>query len=253
MLAANIHEVIERLEDILASPDVAPRHKLFPAIYRQVTAAIAEGIDAGRFDDGPRMDRFDTMFANRYFRAFERHRAGERCNGAWRVAFRFADDQRGIALQHILLGMNAHINLDLAVAAARVSPGGNIGALRDDFERINDLLAAMIDGAQAALGEFSPLLDTLDRVGGRVDEAIVEFSIKRARLSAWRTAERLAPLSAADQQPIIRQLDQTVKLLGRSVSRPGPVVSAAVSLVELTESNDTNAIVERLLQVRPGH
>jgi hypothetical protein len=38
-------------------------------------------------------------------------------------------------VQHVLLGMNAHINLDLGVAAAEVAPGPAIAGLRGDFDR----------------------------------------------------------------------------------------------------------------------
>jgi hypothetical protein len=251
MLASDVSDVIRRLDDIQSDASVPVHHKLFSVMYRQVTAAVAEGIANGDFEDGPRMDRFDTLFANRYLRAFERHRSGQPCSGAWRIAFEFADSGRGLVLQHLLLGMNAHINLDLAIAAARVAPGGNIDALRDDFERINDLLANMIDGIQGALGEFSPLVDPLDRIGGGLDEGSIEFSIQKARAAAWEAAEVLAQQPRARQRKTIQLLDRTVKLLGRSVIRPRPLVAAAVALVELTESDDIPAIIDRIRTIRP--
>lgn len=252
MPARDIEEVLVHLDQILDDTSVPVTLKLFPALYRQVTAAVRDGIAAGRFEDGPRMDRFDTHFANRYLRAFARHREGLRPSGAWRVAFRFGESGRGIAMQHLLLGMNAHINLDLAVAAARVAPGAEVTSLEVDFARINDLLASMVDGAQQAIGEFSPMLDVLDRVGGRVDEAVVEFSIRRARHAAWEATELLAPMERDSQRRSVRLLDRSVKMLGRSIARPGPVVAAAVGVVEITESRDVAAIVDRLRRLEAG-
>ena len=251
MLASDISEVIRQLDVIHQDESVAVQHKLFTVMYRQVTAAVAQGIANGDFDDGPRMDRFDTVFANRYLRAFHRYRSGQRCSGAWRVTFAFAESGRGVAMQHLLLGMNAHINLDLAIAAARATPGGDIAALRDDFERINDLLASMINGILSALGEHSPLIDTLDRIAGGVDKALIEFSITRARAEAWDAAEVLASQPQEQQRKTIRLLDRSVKRLGRSIIRPRPLMAAAVSLVEMTESDDVSAIVDRIRTIHP--
>ncbi|HCH63956.1 MAG: hypothetical protein CL927_16305 [Deltaproteobacteria bacterium] len=252
MLASDISEVIRLLDAILADPSLPAQHKLFVAMYRQVTEAVADGIVRGDFDDGPRMDRFDTAFANRYLHALAQYRQGKPLSGAWSVAFQFGESGDGIVLQHLLLGMNAHINLDLAIAAAEVAPTGALGLLRDDFERINDLLASMIDGVQAALGAYSPLLDTLDRVGGSADEAVIEFSITRARAAAWRAAELLASQTADQRAHTVSLVDQSVKLLGRSIARPGPLVAAAVQLISLTESDDVDAIVDRIRSLRPG-
>jgi len=44
----------------------------FAALYRQVTVAVRDAIHAGEFDDGPRMDAFDTAFGNRYLDALAR-------------------------------------------------------------------------------------------------------------------------------------------------------------------------------------
>lgn len=251
MRASDISEVVGLLDDILGDASLAPHHKLFAAMYRQVTAAVAEGIACEDFENGPRMDCFDTVFANRYFEALQQYRSGQPCSGPWQVAFAFGDSGRGIVLQHLLLGMNAHINLDLAIAAAEVAPEGNTGALRDDFERINDLLARMIDGVQDVLGDFSPMLHTIDRVGGKADEAVIEFSITRARAAAWAAAQLLASQSADRQGKSIVVLERSVEVLARSISEPGPLLAATMKLVALAESNDIDAIVERILSVRP--
>ena len=49
--------------------------------------------------------------------------------------------RRPIILQHLLLGMNAHINLDLGVCASELAEPGAIDAIRVDFDAVNDVLA----------------------------------------------------------------------------------------------------------------
>jgi len=65
--ARTIDEVIDQLDDIIAL-SIREQNRLgyFAALYRKVTAKVKEGIAEGRFDNGPRMERFDVTFANRY-------------------------------------------------------------------------------------------------------------------------------------------------------------------------------------------
>ena len=77
-----------------------------------------------------------------------------------------------LILQHLLLGINAHVNLDLAVVAAEICPGEEITALRDDFMRINAVLAALLPKVRLCIGRYSPLLDVLDRVRRRTGEKV---------------------------------------------------------------------------------
>lgn len=53
---------------------------------------------------------------------------------------------RPLILQHLLLGINAHINLDLGIAAAQTSPGDDLPDLRNDFVEINRVLVRQVDG-----------------------------------------------------------------------------------------------------------
>jgi hypothetical protein len=88
MAAENIDEVADGLAGIAREAELADdRIGCFAALYRQVTVEVRAAIRSGKFDDGARMDRFDTFFGNRCFEAYEawrRDRSGPRCR---RVAF----------------------------------------------------------------------------------------------------------------------------------------------------------------------
>ncbi len=124
MPASTIDEVLEHLDGTI---DLAHRQKsrlgYFAALYRNVTVKVREGILAGGFEDGARMERLDVAFANRYLDALERYHRGEDLSRCWRTSFEAAQNWHPIVLQHLLLGVNAHINLDLGIAAAQTSPG----------------------------------------------------------------------------------------------------------------------------------
>ena len=80
----------------------------FPALYRQITLQVKEGIQNGAFDDGPRMSRFDAAFANAYFAAYDAYRKHGRQSRAWQFAFDRTASGRQIILQNLLLAINAH-------------------------------------------------------------------------------------------------------------------------------------------------
>ena len=140
MSAKTIDEVIQQLDDIV---DMAYRQKsrlgYFAALYRKVTLKVKEGIGGGIFEDGERMERLDVIFANRYLNAIEQYQSNEMPTRSWQLTFETSKHWWPIVLQHLLLGMNAHINLDLGIAAAKTSPGDAIIDLKEDFKKINEI------------------------------------------------------------------------------------------------------------------
>ncbi|TDD96442.1 DUF5995 family protein [Actinomadura rubrisoli] len=247
MAAENIDDVIDGLAAIVRDADRAgDRAGYFAALYRQVTVEVRNAIRGGRFDDGARMDRFDTLFGNRYFDAYDawrRDQGGPRC---WRETFGLLRAGDTIIVQHLVLGVNAHINLDLAIAAARTSPGEAIHALRRDFMLINDILARVVLAVQDAVGDVSPFLRLLDQVGGRTDERILDFNIRQSRQEAWYNAVLLAGQDDAEREETIERLDVRATVLARLIARPGGLVRPAVELIRRSESDDVQAVITHL-------
>jgi hypothetical protein len=171
----------------------------FAARYRQVALAVKRAIDDGVFDDGERMSRLDAAFANRYLEALHAWRSDGRPSRSWRTAYRAADDDRPVLVQHLSLGVNAHINLDLPIASARLCPGEAIGELQRDFDLVNGILSTVLGDLQVRLAVLSPLLGALDVVLGRLDEEIVGFNVQKARSEA--VGRRRPPGAAAGGRP----------------------------------------------------
>jgi hypothetical protein len=245
--ARSIDQVIGRLDQVVRwSRENRNRAGYFAALYRKVTIEVREGIARGIFDDGPRMERLDVIFANRYLDAFARYRAGEQLSRSWLLAFDATGHWWPIVLQHLLLGINAHINLDLGVAAAETSPGAALAGLKRDFDRINATLASMVDEVQTELGQVWPLLRLLDWVGGRTDEQVIHFSIARARDAAWAVARELASASPEQRAGIIGRIDTTITALGRLIRYPGPLAGAVTRMIRLAELRSVPAIIEIL-------
>ena len=115
----------------------------------------------------------------------------------------------------ILAGVNAHTNLDLAVASAETAPGPAIHSLERDFQQISDL--------QDAIASVAPLMWLLDIAGGQDDERLVEFSLSKARDAAWLQALVLADLEGAEKEAAIGMADSVVSLIGARVLDPQDV------------------------------
>jgi hypothetical protein len=179
-----------------------------------------------------------VIFANRYLAARSGYRDGQALSRCWRVAFEATRKSRPIILQQLLLGMNAHINLDLGIAAAKAAPGDAFASLQGDFKRINQILASLVDVVEAEVDSVSPALSWLDRVGGRTDEAIVNFSIDRARDAAWSFATKLASRAESGWPDAIAEQDQQIAELARKIEHPGWLVSLALTWIRLRESSD---------------
>src|SRR5262245_52727421 len=109
-------------------------------MYARVTSQIMGSIDTGTFDDGERMDKFATVFATRYTAAFRRSIPRPAC---WQASWDVAGDERLLIVQHLLLGINAHVNFDLPQAVVAIARDtGDLASVRDDFDAVNDVLAA---------------------------------------------------------------------------------------------------------------
>ena len=140
------------------------------------------------------MRRFVVIFANYYLAAYDGFRDGRIPSTAWTLTFEAAQQWWPTVLQHLLLGMNAHINLDLGIAAACAAPGDRIADLKGGFDRINALLADQVEEVLAALAQISPLLGVLNKSlgptslspSGRRDQTQLQSRCRRTRTGEIR-------------------------------------------------------------------
>lgn len=243
-----IDKVIEELDRVLERAwDEEDRIGYFAALYRRVTVKVREGIlTHGVFDDPERMDRLDEVFAHRFLDALAAWQEGRPTSRCWEKAFEGARSWRPIILQQLVLGINAHINLDLGLAAARISPGDEIADLHHDFNQINAILYGLVNLVERQVGQVSPWLGLLFRVAGEDGVRAVEFSLSVARVEAWRFAEKLAPVPEPGQAPLIERKDREATDLARLVLHPGWLIDAALLIIRARESHDVRHVIDVL-------
>jgi hypothetical protein len=208
----------------------------FAAVYRGVTERIQEVIAegprsaGGTFEDPARMFRFDVIFANRFLAAFESWRQDPQApiSESWRLAFETAERERTGALGrnrrwsrlpilvHLLLGVNAHMNLDLGVAASTVAAGDAYPMLRDDFVAINTVLGSLAPRDRMQEEGVAPLERLADRwhwLSGHVIDADIEVR----REHSWQFGTKIAWLEGAVRDDAIAARDAAVAHQGREL------------------------------------
>jgi len=247
-----IVEVVDRLTEITRDARrCSSRLGFFAALYRTVTIEVARGIEEGRFADGQRMERLDVIFARRYLDAFDAWQRGADVSHSWRLAFEACAKWRPVVLQHLLLGMNAHINLDLGIAAATVAPGAALESLRHDFDEINVILASLIAGVQSEISAVSPWMHLLAAAAGQAEATVVGFNVRVARDVAWDVARRLAALDTGEWPLHIDAIDLAAAAFGRALLTPPILTSAALLVVRARETSSTARVIDTLADVHP--
>jgi hypothetical protein len=245
--------VVEQVDRILAwSRTNESRIGYFAALYWHVATTLSEALKRGEFEHSAEMERLNDVFFHRYLTAVHDLWAGRAPTQAWQVAFAAATDNDLIVVQQLLLGANAHINLDLAIAVAEAIPQADLAAFEPDYLKMNELLCSLIAGMSADISRFWPLLRLVSRLLGGADDAIVAFSLRKAREEAWATALLLAAMDPSERTAAIAQRDGEVADLARLVVNPGWVIGGVLRLLRQTERGSILEIIEDLLKTTRG-
>jgi hypothetical protein len=203
------------------------RRAVFATAYSVITDAIRERVRAGWFGDNAWAERYAVAFANLYREALAAYEAGatETLPKSWRFSFDTSRSGRGLLIQDLVLGVNAHVNHDLALALQLVGIDPDRQARYADHTLVNAVLAAATDRLQDQVCElYAPILGLLDLAGGRLDETLASFSVTKARESAWRIAVALANARDDGERALLRTgLDDAAAVLARLILSPNAV------------------------------
>lgn len=239
MQIQNIQGVISQLGQIVQQcMATRSRAGYFAALYKRMTEAVEAGIIANKFEDGPRMERLDMVFAQRYLDAYRAHGLQQNCSLSWQFTLDACADDAHIVLQHILLGVNTHINLDLAIAAATIAPGNSIYAMEKDFYYINQLISSLLDDVQECLSQVWPPMRVLAKIANGQQDAVINFSVDKARTTSWANAVMLANMTKTQQNAYILQMDRLVRNIGEKIKSPGFGTKLMLRAIRATEFDD---------------
>jgi len=115
-------ETIARMTVHYRDPGLEFQNKPFALLYLRTTEGMRDANIAGEFSDPPFWDReVIPTFARYYLDAYAAWKRGDRndVDPAWRIAFQARPDRLNCT-QLIYLGINAHVNNDLAFVIAEL-------------------------------------------------------------------------------------------------------------------------------------
>lgn len=243
-----IDEVLARMDMIVADCAASEsRLGYFAILYRQVTRRIKQGIEDGEFEDNPRMEILDIIFAGRFIDAYDQWKAGQTPTTSWSIAFEASQSSSYLVLQHLFLGINAHINLDLGIAASETMQSLPMAGIKNDFDKINLILAELVDGVKANISKVSPIFGWLIPLAKGRDEMLLNFSIQLARNGAWKYAgEYHADPDKAFQ---ISDRDKNISSLARKLIQPGKFLGFLIKIIGFAEWKSVQNTMTQLDEV----
>lgn len=246
-----IEEILKKLDEIIiwAKENQSPAG-YFACTYRIMTAQVLKGIQQKKFEDNLRMTQLDIAFATRYLEAWDAYSKGKKCTNSWYLAFEAAKNNNLLILQHIFLGMNAHINLDLGISAASIMPYRKITPLKTDFENINNVIASINQKVQDSLNKICYPVDFIDKISNGKDNAILDFAISKARDTSWTTAVIASNTPNFLKENVIGIVDYAAAKVASQILNPKILTPALLKELKKCESSDIVKNIEILASTK---
>lgn len=166
--------------------------------------------------DYPKQIFFDPAWINRlagkfsmlYFRSLTTEQRPASAEKAWKLVHDVAQDGRGTVAQDLLLGLNAHINYDLAYGIyLNMQEHGDgsdhllLPRRKFDHDQVNNLLLRCVPTIQATLTrDYGGEILLISRLLGSLDERITKSGLGHYRERVWWDA--ISFLCADDNRQI---------------------------------------------------
>ncbi len=200
------------------------RRAIFLGCYRLMTRNMLDAIEAGRFHDAVWVFNLLHCFSDYYFRALDLYeKASQATPQVWKLAHDATRDAEVTTMQHLLLGVNAHINFDLVFALydQLALEWGHLSAeqrtLRHaDHELVNRIIGETVDAVQdQVIDRHAPWFKVIDVLLGPTDEWLTSHLIAHWREEVWEHTSRYLELTTPEERAALRQhIEQHAVLFG---------------------------------------
>jgi hypothetical protein len=223
----DIAGVLARLDAVQAILDGLPpspgknRVAAFNALYRTITQRVADLLPTKHVKDARFLEALDVEFARLYFTALASWgRDDPHTPDAWEVLFRRGHDDRVTSLEAAVLGVNAHVNHDLALALVntwrRLGYPGD-GPQHPDYRLVNKIFYKEIPLLRRRFATAWQM--EIDRCVGELDDWSQCALVYTTRAWAWEQAERLWELreNRADFERACLVMDRAAAIAGETL------------------------------------
>lgn len=250
--------VIERLKAVQKILDLLPpspgknRVAAFNTLYLTITEQVADSLRSADCVDPEWLEVLDVEFARLYFKALGAWGVpGKNPADAWEVLFRRAYDDKVTVMDAAVLGVNAHINHDLALALLatwdRLGYPGE-GPQHPDYLLVNKIFYQQIPLLRRRFATAWQL--QIDRCVGDLDDWSQRILVRTTRAMAWEQAEALWELreDPKDYAHALRIMDRASACAGEALLRG----TSLLQVLWLTARAWTSRLWRRLTGRRSG-
>ena len=222
--------VIQQMQTLIQHwTDSQDSRCIFLSCYQLMTHNTLQAIEREEFYDSNWVHQLLNRFADYYFVALDAYEADPQAAPmVWQLAHNATRNPKAMAIQSLLLGVNAHINYDLVLTLVDVlSPEWNSldemqrEKRHSDHDRVNTIIAASIDAVQDDILEPAmPIMEFIDDVFGGLDERLISHLIRNWREDVWEHATRLLSMDGeGDKEELITRVEEDALKMGRLIYR----------------------------------
>lgn len=223
-------DVVQRMESLATLWGPSDRRSLFVNAYRLMSLSTLDAIEGGEFDDSAWVDRLLHRFADYYFDAVQGYSGeGGECPPVWKVAFDAAADEYVHPLRVLFLGINAHINYDLAFCLAEVMgdwnelDDGYRSSRRHDYHQVDNVIQHTVDSVQrSVVSPAAPEMGLIDLMLGPLDEWLFTRLIAGWRHDTWTDAVSILESGPTSVTEVIATIETRALGTAEKVLHVGP-------------------------------
>lgn len=241
----SVTEALAALEAVTARLfAVGDQRAAFPDIYAIITRRVAESVALGRgafFLEPQWISRLAGRFCERYLETLRWSlRSEPQDTGAWSVAYACCRIGDMLPVNHVMLGLSAHINYDLALGlAANIAEIGGandpatLARYKHDHDAVNHLLRASVPEAfdHLVAKHQCPASKLLYRHGYAAAEWIAMQLLTTWRERVWGDAmDLLSARSAVEKNAVLGRIERRSRQHAKLLAVPGivPLSSGAL-------------------------
>ncbi len=182
----SVPEVIQHMEQLqieLKNTDLE-HVRAFNKTYLIITKNVYKKIGTGYFQFDDVMTAVDINFASYYFRALKSYVEKKRTPPAWEISFDASKRNNYYQFIYMALGVNAHVNNDLAQSLHDVVKDETY---KGDFNKVNAIIHESIPEVIKGLQESSSSLALLEKIFLPVYTFFLDALIQNWRSDTWNT------------------------------------------------------------------
>jgi hypothetical protein len=222
--------------------DQGDRRAPFATLYSMTTTNVRAAIAAGEFQDAAWTAKYLETFAELYRQAFYDYQTGNTgpVPEAWQIAFETAAGKKELIVQDLALGVNAHVDRDLAYALAIVGIG-DTPALQlerfSDHTTVNNVLHAELQGALGKIANlYAPGFNEAPAAVLTILENTFFAALVTGRQNAWDNAESLVGTSGAAHDAAEQTIESEAATIADGILSPSlsPQLMAVLHQLEGT-------------------